>query len=323
MLHAFESGPTGQPTRIWLGADGMAYGTLDFVDGIYTTAFFRLNPVTGETTILGDARELLQYDTLPVVVPGADGRLYSSVPFYFPNKGVLAFGLAPALTVAPASGPFGGTATLSATIKATGIPIPGVTVTFTLNGAPVGSATTDGDGVARLGSVSLNGIAFGTYANAIAASFAGDDRFPSASGSASLRVIEVPRSGLMMGEGFVRIDDNKHDVRFVVSKDDNGVDHGDFELRRKNKQPKVADDRFMAGSFSRVRFGDGTAVFAGNGEWNGRSGYRFEASAQDRGEGAGYRDSLKVTIFDGAGIVVVTFDHDLDGGNIQSVRMQR
>jgi hypothetical protein len=79
----------------------------------------------------------------------------------------------------------------------------------------------------------------------------------------------------------------------------------------------------MAGSFSRVRFGDGTAVFAGNGEWNGRSGYRFEASAQDRGEGAGYRDSLKVTIFDGAGIVVVTFDHDLDGGNIQSVRMQR
>jgi hypothetical protein len=73
MLHAFEGEFTGQPTRIWMGADGMAYGTLDFVDGIYTTAFFRLNPVTGETTIMGDLRELLTFNALPVVLPRRQG----------------------------------------------------------------------------------------------------------------------------------------------------------------------------------------------------------------------------------------------------------
>jgi uncharacterized repeat protein (TIGR01451 family) len=94
---------------------------------------------------------------------------------------------ATALAVAPASGTYGGSTTLSATLTTPGGPLAGETVSFTLNGSPAGSAVTDANGLASV-SASLAGIAAGNYPGAVAASFAGDVNNTAASGSASLTV---------------------------------------------------------------------------------------------------------------------------------------
>ena len=84
------------------------------------------------------------------------------------------------LNVATAAGAIGGTATLSATLSSSGSPIAGSTVTFGLNGTPVGSATTDATGTATLTGVSLAGFAVGTHPGAVQASFAGDASYSAA-----------------------------------------------------------------------------------------------------------------------------------------------
>src|SRR5579871_6053174 len=93
------------------------------------------------------------------------------------------------LTVSPAAAPFGGLAILSATLQkaSNGGLISGKTVTFSVNGASVGSATTNGAGQAIL-TVSIAGVPLGTYAGAISASFAGDSLFTASSGTGSLTV---------------------------------------------------------------------------------------------------------------------------------------
>jgi probable HAF family extracellular repeat protein len=81
----------------------------------------------------------------------------------------------PTLTAVPASGPTGGTATLSAMLTLFGLPIPNQTIAFTLNGATVGTAITDGTtGTATLPGVSLGGLAIGTYPGVVTAAYAGD-----------------------------------------------------------------------------------------------------------------------------------------------------
>ncbi len=76
------------------------------------------------------------------------------------------------------SGPFGGTAILTATLTASGSPLPGKTIAFTLNEGgtvkTVGTATTAANGVATLTGVSLAGFGPSTYSSAVGARFAGD-----------------------------------------------------------------------------------------------------------------------------------------------------
>jgi len=83
-----------------------------------------------------------------------------------------AFALYTNLSVADATGPYGGTTTLSATLTAA-VPLSGMTISFTLNGSDVGSAVTNSSGVATLPDVSLDGIDVGTYPTGVGASFAG------------------------------------------------------------------------------------------------------------------------------------------------------
>ena len=92
------------------------------------------------------------------------------------------------LNVASASGTYGGTTTLSATLTSGGSGLSGKTVSFTLNGNSAGSATTNGSGVATLLNVSLSGIGAGTYATGVGAQFAGDGSYSSSSGTNSLTV---------------------------------------------------------------------------------------------------------------------------------------
>ena len=90
--------------------------------------------------------------------------------------------------MAPASGTYGGTVNLSATLTSSGSPVSGKTINFTLNGNPVGSAITNNSGVATKTGVSLSGIYPGVYPSGVGASFAGDSSYSPSSGTASLTV---------------------------------------------------------------------------------------------------------------------------------------
>jgi uncharacterized delta-60 repeat protein len=86
------------------------------------------------------------------------------------------------------TGIYNGTASLQATLASFSSNLSGKTLTFTLNGVPVGAATTDSNGLATITGVSLSGINTGTYANAVSASFAGDTDYTKSSNSGPLIV---------------------------------------------------------------------------------------------------------------------------------------
>ena len=92
------------------------------------------------------------------------------------------------LSVGPASGALGGTVSLAAVLLLGDYAVSGVSISFTLNGVYMGSATADDSGTATLPNVSIAGIAAGTYTGAIGASFAGDATFNASNGSADLTV---------------------------------------------------------------------------------------------------------------------------------------
>src|SRR5205823_4165512 len=85
------------------------------------------------------------------------------------------------LTVTSATGTYGGSVNLSATLLSGGAPnfpvgtaLSGKTISFSLNGTVLASAQTNLSGVASVSGVSLAGIDAGTYSTGVSASFAGD-----------------------------------------------------------------------------------------------------------------------------------------------------
>ena len=112
------------------------------------------------------------------------------------------------VSVAAATGQYGGTATLSATVQCGVIPVPGVDVEFSLNGTSAGSAQTDASGVATLTNVSLGtsldeAIAVGAYPDAVSAAFAGTAQYGAGSGTAALTVEKAPATITYTGGEFV------------------------------------------------------------------------------------------------------------------------
>src|SRR5439155_1054249 len=104
----------------------------------------------------------------------------------------LAVGNASSLAVQSASGTYAGTVTnLQATLSSSGS-INSKTISFSLNGISVGTATTNSSGVATLPSASLAGINAGSYPSGVSATFAGDASLAAASATASLTV--APRA---------------------------------------------------------------------------------------------------------------------------------
>jgi hypothetical protein len=99
------------------------------------------------------------------------------------------------LIVQPATGTYGGTTTLSATLTSGGSGVNLKPITFTMNGTSVGSATTNSSGVATLNNISLSGINAGTYTagtnSGVTANFAGDSSYQAASNSNSLSVAKA------------------------------------------------------------------------------------------------------------------------------------
>ncbi len=104
---------------------------------------------------------------------------------------------ATSLSVSPATGAYGGNtaAALTATLTAGGGGVSGKTISFSLNGTNVGSATTNASGVATLASPSsLSGISAGSYPAGVAASFAGDASYSGQPASAALTVTKAQLS---------------------------------------------------------------------------------------------------------------------------------
>ena len=101
------------------------------------------------------------------------------------------------ISVTSATGTYGGTVNLSATLTSGGAPLSGKTVDFNLRGgSSVGTAVTNSSGVATLNNVSLAGINTGLYpgsvGSGVGASFAGDSNYNASSGAALLTVSPAP-----------------------------------------------------------------------------------------------------------------------------------
>jgi hypothetical protein len=92
------------------------------------------------------------------------------------------------LTVQSATGTFGGTVNLSATLTSAAGALSGRTINFTLNGTSVGSGTTDASGIATLSNASLASINAGTYATGVGASFSANSGYNASSATNTLTV---------------------------------------------------------------------------------------------------------------------------------------
>lgn len=107
-----------------------------------------------------------------------------------PNSYTYTGTTATSLVVSSASGTFGGTTNVTATLIS-GSPATGVngkSINFSLNGTSVGAAITNASGIATLTNVSLIGINAGTYAIGVGASFNEDATYAASSGTNSLTV---------------------------------------------------------------------------------------------------------------------------------------
>ncbi|WP_347157062.1 MBG domain-containing protein, partial [Pontibacter chitinilyticus] len=94
------------------------------------------------------------------------------------------------LSVATASGTYGGTTTLTATLTSGTTNLSGKTVNFSVNGTSVGSAVTDVNGVATKTNISIAGINASTtaYVGAVTAFFSADASYSASSGSGDLTI---------------------------------------------------------------------------------------------------------------------------------------
>ena len=97
-------------------------------------------------------------------------------------------GATTSLAVADASGAYGGTVKLSATLTSGGSGVSGEPIIFSLNGTGVGTASTNASGVATLAVVLPSGTSAGTYAGYIRANFVGNANYAGSSATSALTV---------------------------------------------------------------------------------------------------------------------------------------
>jgi len=150
-------------------------------------------------------------DALPAgTYPSGVGAGYAGFGPFDPSTGSAPLTIAPqptAVIVSPASGPYGGSTTFSATLLFDGgLPLAGRPVFFFRQGVLVGSATTAANGVATLTGVSLDGLSAATYPGGVYAEYAGEINFSPSNGVAALTIapqttfiIVAPASGTYGG----------------------------------------------------------------------------------------------------------------------------
>ncbi len=146
-----------------------------------------------------------------------------------------------------------------------------------------------------------------------------DARGNSASGLLTVTVTEVSNPGKIVGAG--QIEDGSWEHRFEIQVTErNDVEDGKLRYRaRLAMRGRDHVHEFIATGITAVVFTSSNFVsFAGNGRWNGQSGYVFEAMAVDAGEPGKARDRFAIVIRDSVGAVMSATDALLTHGNIQA-----
>jgi hypothetical protein len=159
------------------GGSGITNGsgsyTFSVAPGTYTATASAAGYVAGgaQITVTSGAETVQNFALNPVVGPQATS-----------------------LAATPASGPYGGSATFTATLSAGGAGVSGKIVAFQRQGVAVGNATTDASGVATVSGVSLSGLGVDSYPDGVYASFAGDSSFTASAGTAQLTVTKASQT---------------------------------------------------------------------------------------------------------------------------------
>jgi Carboxypeptidase regulatory-like domain len=181
--------PAGTAVKFQVAGSNNPAGPFNYVgpDGTASTFFM----TSGASLSQFNGFRYLRYKAFLSTNNGSVTPTLSSVAVCFTDAAATG---ATSLAVDPASGTYGGTTNLSATLTSSGVGVAGETVSFTLNGSPVGSGTTDSSGVATVNNVSLSGIDAGSYPGAVAASFTGDSSHDPSSGSNSLTVAKADQA---------------------------------------------------------------------------------------------------------------------------------
>jgi hypothetical protein len=176
--------PAGTDVKLQVAGSNNSYGPFSFVgpDGTASTFF----TTSGASLSQFDGFRYLRYKAYLATGDNSVSPTLSDVAVCFHNVG-----MATSLALDPATGTYGGTTTLSATLAAGANGLSGKTIAFTLDGNAVGSATTDANGVATLSGVSLSGIDAGAYAAGVGASFAGDTDYEPSDASSSLTIAKA------------------------------------------------------------------------------------------------------------------------------------
>ncbi len=181
--------PAGTSVKFQVAGSNSQYGPFAFVgpDGTANTFF----TTSGASLSQFNGMRYLKYEAFLATSSGAVTPTLSSVSVCFQDTAATS---STSLAVGPATGAYGGTTSLSATLTSGGNGVGGETVAFTLNGSSAGTAVTNGSGVATLSNVSLAGVNAGTYPTGLGASFAGDGSYDPSSGSSALTVNQADQA---------------------------------------------------------------------------------------------------------------------------------
>ncbi len=224
-----------------------------------------------------------------------------------------------------------------ATPPALTLPAPIVVTATSASGAAVTFAATASDlvsGSRPVACTPASGTTFAVGTHTVAC-VASDSAGNTATGSFTIKVDPTATTpGLMTGHGHITASATRHDFEFLVRERSSGADAGllRYENRTKRRGRRDEENEFRSKQITSVQFSDqpgvspgrprtrvDTVTFKGTGEWNGKSGYTFEATAVDSGEPGRDRDRFTIVIRKG-GQVVASVSGEIDGGNIQSWR---
>ncbi|HEX3143780.1 MAG TPA: carboxypeptidase regulatory-like domain-containing protein [Pyrinomonadaceae bacterium] len=174
------STPAGTTLRFQVAASNSRFGPFNFVGPDTTAATFFTT--SGASLSQFNGLRYLKYKAYLATTNGAVTPTLNDVTVCFTNTVPIT------LTVNSATGTYGGTVNLSATLTDGVSPLSGATLNFTLNGNGAGSGGTDGSGVATVSNASLAGINANTYPNGVGTSFAGDATYIATSATNTLTV---------------------------------------------------------------------------------------------------------------------------------------
>ena len=184
-----DTTPASTSVKFQIAASNSVNGPFAFVgpDGTAATFF----TTSGADISRFNGFRYLEYEAFLATTNTSITPELSSVSVCFAD---IAPAVGTALAVNPASGVFGGTVDLSATLTSSGVGVTGKSVAFTLNGSSVGSAPTNASGVATVTGVSLTGINAGSYPTGVSASFAGDASDNASTGSNALAIAKADQA---------------------------------------------------------------------------------------------------------------------------------